>query len=77
MILKWDKKERKFVPFQEILTTGAYDWTYFRVQEYHFLAIAQAFNGKTTLMDSVIYVLQNDKFLPFQTIEVLNWSITY
>lgn len=43
--------------------------TYFRVKEYHFLAIAQAFNGKTTLMESAIYVFQKDRFLPFQTIE--------
>jgi hypothetical protein len=70
VILKWDRAARRFVDFQTITTTGAYDWTYFRVQEYHFLAIAQAFNGKTTLMDSLIYVFQKDKFLPFQTIEV-------
>ncbi|XP_060566810.1 thrombospondin-type laminin G domain and EAR repeat-containing protein-like [Ruditapes philippinarum] len=69
VILKWDRAARRFVDFQTITTTGAYDWTYFRVQEYHFLAIAQAFNGKTTLMDSLIYVFQKDKFLPFQTIE--------
>ncbi|KAL4217207.1 hypothetical protein ACF0H5_023659 [Mactra antiquata] len=69
VILKWDRKLKRFVTFQKITTIGAYDWSYFRVEDYHFLAIAQAFNGQTTLMDSVIYVFQTDKFLPFQTIE--------
>lgn len=70
VILKWERKSRRFEVFQTITTIGAYDWTYFSVQDYHFLAVAQAFNGKTTLMESVIYILQKDKFLPFQTLEV-------
>ena len=70
--MKWNRKSRQFETFQEISTVGAYDWTYFRVREYHFLAIAQAFNGRTTLMESVIYVFQSNRFLRFQTIEVRN-----
>ena len=69
-ILKWNTKSRKFEQFQAITTIGAYDWTYFSVRGYQFLSIAQAFNGLTTLMESVIYVYQTDKFVPFQTLEV-------
>ena len=70
-ILKWNTKSRKFESFQPITTIGAYDWTFFSVKGYQFLAVAQAFNGLTTLMESVIYVFQEGKFVPFQTLEVL------
>ncbi|WAR10021.1 TSEAR-like protein, partial [Mya arenaria] len=69
VIYRWDRKLRRFTSHQTIRTTGAYDWTYFKVDGYHFLAVAQAFNGRSTLIDSVIYVYQKDKFLPFQSIE--------
>ena len=69
-ILKWNTKSRKFETVQQITTIGAYDWTYFSVRGYQFLAVAQAFNGLTTLMESVIYVYQKDTFVPFQTLEV-------
>lgn len=66
----WSTKLRRFKLFQNIMTTGAYDWTYFRVNGYHFLAVAQAFDGFSTLTDSRIYVLQDKKFVLFQTMEV-------
>ncbi|XP_062607823.1 thrombospondin-type laminin G domain and EAR repeat-containing protein-like [Saccostrea cucullata] len=68
-IYKWSTKLRRFELFQSLLTTGAYDWTYFQVNGYHFLAAAQAFDGFSTLIDSNIYVLQDKKFVLFQTIE--------
>lgn len=55
------------------MTTGAYDWTYFSVNGYHFLAAAQAFDGFSTLTDSRIYVLQDKKFVLFQTMEVIRF----
>lgn len=58
------------------MTTGAYDWTYFSVNGYHFLAAAQAFDGFSTLTDSRIYVLQDKQFVLFQTMEVTNFIIS-
>lgn len=58
------------------MTTGAYDWTYFSVNGYHFLATAQAFDGFSTLTDSRIYVLQDKQFVLFQTMEVTNFIIS-
>lgn len=65
----WSTKLRRFKLFQNIMTTGAYDWTYFSVNGYHFLAAAQAFDGFSTLTDSRIYVLQDKQFVLFQTME--------
>ena len=74
-IYKWNMKTKRFLSFQNISTIGAYDWTYFSAEGYHFLALAQAFDGKTTLIDSRIYVFQNDEFLLFQTMEVLGQNL--
>lgn len=70
VIYVWNEKLKLFQEQQKILTIGAYDWTYFYVEGYHFLAVAQAFNGISTLIDSSIYVFQNNKFYLFQTMEV-------
>lgn len=72
----WSTKLRRFKLFQNIMTTGAYDWTYFSVNGYHFLAAAQAFDGFSTLTDSRIYVLQDKQFVLFQTMEVTNFIIS-
>ncbi len=70
VIYKWDQSQRLFTEFQSIMTVGAYDWTHFMVNGFHFLAVANAFNGLTTLIDSVLYFWQNDGFVQFQTMEV-------
>ncbi|XP_071148872.1 thrombospondin-type laminin G domain and EAR repeat-containing protein-like [Mytilus edulis] len=69
VIYKWNPSSQLFKEFQSIMTTGAYDWTYFTVEGYHFLALAQAFNGITTLFESRIYVFQKNGFYLFQTME--------
>ncbi|CAG2237657.1 Thrombospondin-type laminin G domain and EAR repeat-containing protein [Mytilus edulis] len=69
VIYKWNPSSQLFEEFQSIMTTGAYDWTYFTVEGYHFLALAQAFNGITTLFESRIYVFQKNGFYLFQTME--------
>ncbi|KAJ8320690.1 hypothetical protein KUTeg_002277 [Tegillarca granosa] len=69
VIYVWNEKLKLFQEHQKILTVGAYDWTYFYAEGYHFLAVAQAFNGISTLIDSRIYVSQNNKFYLFQTME--------
>ncbi|KAL3856017.1 hypothetical protein ACJMK2_015214, partial [Sinanodonta woodiana] len=68
-ILKWNYKSRLFQEIQTIPTVGAYDWTYFVVDGFHFLALAQTFDGQTTLLDSVIYVYRGKHFVQFQAIE--------
>ena len=70
VILLWDDGTRRFRERQRITTTGAYDWTYFSVDIYHFLAVANAFNGLTTLIDSEIYLYHEGSFIEFQTMEV-------
>ena len=70
VIYKWSKTERRFREHQIIPTVGAYDWTFFTVDSFRFLAVAQAFNGLTTLIDSKIFVLQNNEFIFFQALEV-------
>lgn len=54
-------------------TSGAYDWEFFTVGPYHFLVVANAFDGLTTFVDSVIYIWMNGSFKVFQTIKV--WVI--
>ncbi|KAL5006179.1 hypothetical protein ScPMuIL_017337 [Solemya velum] len=69
IIYKWNKREKKFKEHQAIPTVGAYDWTYFTVDSYQFLAVAQAFNGLSTMIDSRIFLRQGDQFIQFQTME--------
>ncbi|ESP00777.1 hypothetical protein LOTGIDRAFT_140648 [Lottia gigantea] len=68
-IYQWNKISRLFEEYQKITTTGAYDWTYFKVDGFHFLAVANAFNGLTTLFFSILYFWQGGQFVQFQTME--------
>ncbi|XP_041374833.1 thrombospondin-type laminin G domain and EAR repeat-containing protein-like [Gigantopelta aegis] len=68
-IYVWNWRKRKFEEHQKLMTIGAYDWTHFTVNGFHFLALANAFNGMSTLLYSVIYFWQDDKFVMFQTME--------
>ena len=70
VLYKWDSSKRQFESIQLIPTVAAYDWTHFEVDGYHFLVVANAFDGITTRVDSVIYFYQNGQFVQFQTIEV-------
>ena len=73
VIYEWSETTRLFASIQNIETTGAYDWTYFSVNSYHFLAVANSFSGppeKTTLIDSVLYIWQEGQFIQFQTLPV-------
>ena len=72
-IYRWEDDDQKFVSFQNITTYGAYDWTYFRLEEFHFLAVANSLNERpfpSTRLQSAIYVWQGGHFLPFQRLEV-------
>lgn len=70
VIYKWNQLTKSFEVHQFLLTTGAYDWEFFTVGPYHFLVVANAFDGVTTSVDSVIYVWVNGSFQVFQTIKV-------
>lgn len=55
---------------QTLSTSGAYDWEFFSVGVYHFLVVANTFNGQTTVISSTIYIWQNSCFQHFQDIPV-------
>ncbi|XP_028995913.1 thrombospondin-type laminin G domain and EAR repeat-containing protein-like [Betta splendens] len=69
VIYKWNRLTKSFEVHQRLLTSGAYDWEFFTVGPYHFLVVANAFDGLTTFIDSVIYVWVNGSFMVFQTIK--------
>ncbi|XP_042357388.1 thrombospondin-type laminin G domain and EAR repeat-containing protein-like [Plectropomus leopardus] len=69
VIYKWNRLTKSFEVHQLLPTSGAYDWEYFTVGPYHFLVVANAFDGLTTSVDSVIYVWINGSFQVFQTIK--------
>ncbi|XP_071394860.1 thrombospondin-type laminin G domain and EAR repeat-containing protein-like [Centroberyx affinis] len=69
VVYKWNKLTKSFEVHQTLQTSGAYDWEFFTVGPYHFLVVANAFDGVTTHVDSVIYVWVNGSFEVFQTIK--------
>ncbi|KAM9777531.1 thrombospondin-type laminin G domain and EAR repeat-containing protein-like [Neosynchiropus ocellatus] len=69
VIYKWSKVSKSFEVHQTLQTLGAYDWEFFTVGPYHFLVVANAFDGVTTSVDSVIYVWVDGRFQVFQTIK--------
>ncbi|KAK3569437.1 hypothetical protein QTP86_030069 [Hemibagrus guttatus] len=68
VIYKWNRQTRKFEVNQTISTSGAYDWEFFTIGPYHFLVVANTFNGKSTDISSTIYIWMGGKFQPFQYI---------
>ncbi|XP_029900579.1 thrombospondin-type laminin G domain and EAR repeat-containing protein-like [Myripristis murdjan] len=69
VVYKWNRLTKSFEVHQMLQTSGAYDWEFFTVGPYHFLVVANAFDGVTTHVDSVIYVWVNGSFEVFQTIK--------
>ncbi|MEQ2201559.1 hypothetical protein XENOCAPTIV_014237, partial [Xenoophorus captivus] len=55
---------------QTLSTSGAYDWEFFTIGPYHFLVVANTFNGQTTTISSTIYVWLDGCFRAFQNITV-------
>ncbi|KAK2840479.1 hypothetical protein Q5P01_014219 [Channa striata] len=68
VIYKWNPTTKMFEVNQTLSTSGAYDWEFFTVGPYHFLAVANTFNGHTTSVSSTIYVWFNGCFQIFQNI---------
>ncbi|XP_023382940.1 thrombospondin-type laminin G domain and EAR repeat-containing protein-like [Pteropus vampyrus] len=67
VIYKWNPRTRLFEPNQTIATSGAYDWEFFAVGPYSFLAVANAFNGTSTKVHSHLYVWLVGSFRLFQS----------
>lgn len=55
---------------QTLSTSGAYDWEFFSVGPYHFLVVANTFDGRTTTVSSTVYVWLDGRFRTFQNITV-------
>lgn len=70
VIYKWNPGTKLFEVNQTLLTSGAYDWEFFSVGPYHFLAVANTFDGVTTCINSTIYVWVAGQFQHFQDITV-------
>ncbi|CAL8285424.1 unnamed protein product [Lota lota] len=69
VLYRWNRRSKSFEVHQSLQTSGAYDWEFFTVGPYHFLVVANAFDGVTTHIDSVIYVWLSGSFRVFQTIK--------
>lgn len=70
VVYKWSPGTKTFEVNQTISTSGAYDWEFFTVGPYHFLAVANAFDGTSTQTDSSIYIWLGGAFQLFQSIRV-------
>ncbi|XP_028993372.1 thrombospondin-type laminin G domain and EAR repeat-containing protein-like isoform X2 [Betta splendens] len=71
VIYRWNPNTKLFEVNQTLSTSGAYDWEFFTVGPYHFLAVANTFDGQTTTISSTIYVWVNGRFQTFQNIPTL------
>lgn len=71
IIYRWNRKIRRFQKVQQLKTTGARDMTAFQVLDYQFLIVSQAFNGRTTLLDSDVYIWHDGKFVKFSSMETM------
>ncbi|KAB1283355.1 Thrombospondin-type laminin G domain and EAR repeat-containing protein [Camelus dromedarius] len=78
VIYKWNPGTRLFEANQTIATSGAYDWEFFTVGPYAFLAVANAFNGTSTRLQSRLYVRLAGCFQLFQsflTFGAADWEV--
>uniref|UniRef100_A0A8C5UWG0 Thrombospondin type laminin G domain and EAR repeats n=1 Tax=Microcebus murinus TaxID=30608 RepID=A0A8C5UWG0_MICMU len=78
VIYKWNPATRLFEPNQTIPTSGAYDWEFFNVGPYSFLAVANTFNGTSTRVHSCLYVWLLGSFQLFQsfpTFGAADWEV--
>ncbi|KAA0715928.1 Thrombospondin-type laminin G domain and EAR repeat-containing protein [Triplophysa tibetana] len=78
VIYKWNPVLQYFEVNQTIQTSGAYDWEFFTIGPYYFLAVANTFNGKSTVISSTIYIWQEGMFQPYQSITTfgaIDWEM--
>lgn len=70
VIYRWNPRTGLFETNQTIPTSGAYDWEFFTIGPYSFLAVANTFNGTSTKIYSHIYIWLSGSFQLFQSILV-------
>ncbi|XP_072542174.1 thrombospondin-type laminin G domain and EAR repeat-containing protein [Salminus brasiliensis] len=78
VIYKWNTNTKRFEVNQTIATSGAYDWEFFTIGPYHFLVVANTFNGKSTVINSTIYIWLGGMFRIFQdimTTGAIDWEM--
>ncbi|KAJ7421356.1 Thrombospondin-type laminin G domain and EAR repeat-containing protein [Willisornis vidua] len=68
VIYRWNPRTGLFEANQTIATSGAYDWEFFTIGPYSFLAVANTFNGTSTKIYSHIYIWLSGSFQLFQSI---------
>ncbi|XP_026232372.1 thrombospondin-type laminin G domain and EAR repeat-containing protein [Anabas testudineus] len=77
VIYRWNPNTKMFEVNQTLSTSGAYDWEFFTVGPYHFLVVANTFNGQTTTISSTVYVWVDGSFQTFQeipTVGATDWE---
>ena len=67
-IYKLSDSTGKFSLLQTIGTSGGHDMEYFTINDRHYLAVANHFNGATVRLNSVIYQWKEYQFVFFQNI---------
>ncbi|KAK7168854.1 hypothetical protein R3I93_004990 [Phoxinus phoxinus] len=78
VIYKWNPVTQFFEVNQTIPTAGAYDWEFFTIGPYYFLVVANTFNGRSTVIDSTIYIWLGGMFQPYQSITTfgaIDWEM--
>ena len=76
IIYRMEPSTKRFIVYQNISTTGAYDWTHMEMDGYHFLAVANTYTETpttSTRINSVLYFWHEGKFIQFQEIPVINY----
>uniref|UniRef100_A0A668A9E3 Thrombospondin type laminin G domain and EAR repeats n=1 Tax=Myripristis murdjan TaxID=586833 RepID=A0A668A9E3_9TELE len=68
VIYRWNPHTQLFEVNQTLATSGAYDWEFFSVGPYHFLVVANTFDGLSTSISSTVYVWVDGCFQRFQDI---------
>ncbi|XP_025892196.1 thrombospondin-type laminin G domain and EAR repeat-containing protein [Nothoprocta perdicaria] len=78
VIYRWNPRTGLFETNQTIPTSGAYDWEFFTIGPYSFLAVANTFNGTSTKIYSHIYIWLSGSFQLFQSIPTFgaaDWEV--
>uniref|UniRef100_A0A4W4H7M6 Laminin G domain-containing protein n=1 Tax=Electrophorus electricus TaxID=8005 RepID=A0A4W4H7M6_ELEEL len=78
VIYKWNPNTKMFEVNQTIATSGAYDWEFFTIGPYYFLVVANTFNGKSTDINSAIYIWTGGSFQTLQlitTFGAVDWEM--
>ncbi|XP_056144945.1 thrombospondin-type laminin G domain and EAR repeat-containing protein-like [Lampris incognitus] len=78
VIYRWNAATKLFEVNQTLLTSGAYDWEFFSVGPYHFLVVANTFDGVTTTISSTVYIWMDGCFHTFQhipTVGATDWEM--